>query len=118
MTYKDLVLMPSEKFIDWLDSNFFDVFSFDMDSLDEMLRAGNAMSELTNKYSYLASMVSYLKFVKRNTTNKEEKAELIDKESALTNALNTVHLQIKTISRMITIKQEINKELEMTDGRK
>ena len=57
---------------------------------------------------------SYIEDITGQTFNRLTVLELTDKKEIMQRALDTVKLQHQTLSRMITIKQEINHEIQMT----
>ena len=113
-----------------------DIYNFSPKELEEILRVGNfigfipqkvdtpesmdaianLLPSIVNKYSFLMSALSSLKVSIRSekrTGNKETAEDLIDKQTILSNAVDILKMQQKTLSRVITIKQMVNEEMKM-----
>lgn len=92
-----------------------------IDSIEDMKRAGKLLGKLANSYSYLMQLSSYAKLnvriARRDKKNKEKIEDAIDRKTIIDTFAETVGMQYKAISRMLTIKQQINEELKMTDGK-
>ena len=84
-------------------------------SVEAMTKAGTLLGELTNRYSYLTSLHMLVKAICRlyKKQSKELWDEMVAKRDALEDALKMTLQQYSAISRMISTKQEINKEINM-----
>ena len=79
-----------------------------------------SLVKLANQYSYLASVMSYIKVFLRRARedgNKDVVNLLVDKKDIIENALKTVSQKHAVLSRQITIKSDIMKELNMGSQR-
>lgn len=140
-TATEILVMPPKELIDWLNSEFKIELPMNLESIDHMKEAGQLLSKTINIYSYLMSMSSYAKIAVREKkresdklskelkankdklledelTIKANKAKLdyenmIDRKEAIENAADIANKQYNAISRMITVKKEINTELQM-----
>lgn len=86
------------------------------ETVDDLNIICNKMPNLVNKYSYLLAAESFLKAKNREAKrlgNKEELADIIDKSFIIHNAAEICKTKQKTLSRLVTIKQMINDEIQM-----
>lgn len=116
--YNDLYSISVENLIKWLDSRFYVSIPKGLESIDDMKTAGRLLGQLSNDYSYLAVLLSYAKaFVRaEKRKGKDFKAsyeDMIDKRDIIDEMTSVVKMQYQAISRMITVKQEIQEELNM-----
>jgi len=92
-----------------------------LETIEDLKNAGKLIGKLANTYSYLAQLSAYAKISVRNAKkkklSKEEIDDAIDRKAVIDTFTNTIEMQYKAISRILTIKQQINEELKMTDGR-
>jgi len=119
--YDKLLAMEPKELITWLDDNFNGVVMSDIQTLDELDAAKCMLSMLTNQYSYLASMTLFAKVAVRAEKRKgkefkEQAEDMIDRRDAIEDMAKIVLQQYNTVSRMITVKMEVNKELGMNMG--
>jgi len=77
--------------------------------------------KMGNSFPYLAYLSSLAKInvrqAKREKLKKEEIEDAIDRKEAISNITESVDKQYTALSRIITVKQQINEELKMTNGR-
>ena len=101
-----------------------DLYIFDIpetiETIEEMQSVGGMLSISNNQYSYLCVLSSYAKVKVRelkraNIKNSYEDA--IDRRDIIESITSAVKERARTLSRLITIKQEVNEELKMTEGR-
>lgn len=114
---QDIVKASPLDVADWVNSMFIDKIPLSADTIEELDTASRLMAKCTNQYSSLCGMMSFLKVYIRMAKNSGDKRlaeDLIDKRDCLQWAMESVKLRISTLSRMITVKQEINKELNMS----
>lgn len=87
-----------------------------IDDIESMEKAGIMLGDLTNKYSYLLSLLVVLKVYVRQAKKEKEKEkyeELIAKRDTIQDVADMVKQQYNAISRMISTKSEINREINM-----
>ena len=102
-----------------------DSFSYDLpeflDTPEDLRNAGRLLGELCAAYSYLIQLASYGKLLvrdlKRTKTDKATIDNAIDRRDVINNMAEIIKLQYNTVSRMVSIKQQINYELKMSDSR-
>ena len=83
-------------------------------SVDDMNSIAQMLTETTNSYSFLMQLASLAKLQCREISrhgSKAEKEDSIDKKEIVNNIVHAVEHRMKTLSRLITIKQEINREM-------
>lgn len=92
-----------------------------LDNPEDLRKAGVLLGELCSAYSYLVQLASFGKLLvrelKRKKAPKDEIDNAIDKRDIINNLSEIIKLQYNTVSRMVSIKQQINYELKMSDGR-
>lgn len=116
-TIKDIIKAPASDVIDWAIPEFFEPLTNTFDSTDDMVQISKDIIKLVNQYSYLAATLAALKVecrVAKNTKPKAEYEDMVDKKEVIQKALDAVKLKHSALSRMVTIKQEINKEINMS----
>lgn len=89
-------------------------------TIEDMQEAGAMLSKLINGYTFLSNLAEYAKILvreKKGKISKEEHQSLMGKRDVIVQAAETVKMQYSALSRMITVKQEINRELQMSDVR-
>ena len=79
-----------------------------IDTVEDMRMAGKLLSS----YAKLD-----VRTARRDKNNKQKVEDAIDRKNVIDTFGEAVGLKYKAISRMLTIKQQINEELKMTDGR-
>lgn len=118
MSFEELMSMDTESFFEWITYNFNTDMIDAVETEDDMRQASKMISRAIGNYSYLSSLLAYLKIKvrqeKRNK-NKEIYEDLIDKREVVQEMVDATKMLYNGISRMVTIKIEIDKEMNMTD---
>ncbi len=118
MNIQQIMICDIEDLAQWSLREYFTPIPEDVsiETIEGIQKISQMMVYYTNQYSFLASVLSYLKFhTRKSKQEKDGKSdELIDKKEIIQKALDTVKQKQSALSRMITIRQEINKELEYT----
>ena len=112
-----LTMKPTE-FLQWLNEQFIENIPLAFDTYEDLQKIGNQIGTITNRYAYIAAFLSYTKIQTRNLKRmgveyKAEYEDMMDRRDALQHTAETLKLQYQSMSRLITIRQEINKELNM-----
>lgn len=118
MNIQQIMICDIEDLAQWSLREYFTPIPEDVsiETIEGIQKISQMMVYYTNQYSFLASVLSYLKFYTRKSKQEKDgkSDELIDKKEIIQKALDTVKQKQSALSRMITIRQEINKELEYT----
>ena len=120
MTYDDILQMKPRELINWLEQEFIIQLPANLDTIENLQLAQEMFSKFGNQYAYLTMLFNYAKIslreMKRNKDlPKNEIDDMIDKKDAIEKTMSAVDKLKGDLSRMLTVKQEINKELGL-DG--
>jgi len=87
-----------------------------IDTIEEMVDAGKLMSTIANEYSFLMSALSSFKIMTKVLKENKDKdaSKMAMRRDSIESAVERLKFQYGAISRLITIKQQINYELKMT----
>lgn len=91
-----------------------------IDTIEDMAKIGKLMGMLTNNYSYLLAVLNTFKIWTKIAKASEDKVAYTNmamRRDSVEAIVSILQQQYNALSRLITIKQEINNELKMTDGR-
>ena len=138
---EELLIMKPIELTNWLNEEFKIELPDSLEDVEQMKEAGKLLSKTINTYSYLMSMASYAKIAvreKKRDSDKYSKAlkqnkdkeleedlialsnkakseyeDMVDRKESIENAADIANKQYQAISRMITVKKEINTELQM-----
>ena len=116
--YDSLLEMEPAVFSMWLKDQFVEDIPLAFDTYEDLQKIGNQIGTITNRYAYIAAFLSYTKVQARQlkrmgSTYKTAYEDMIDRRDALQHTADTLKLQYQSMSRLITIRQEINRELNM-----
>lgn len=117
---RNLLDMDIYELMEYIENEFFVILPNGLISTEDLEFAGKMLGTLTNSYSYLANQSEYAKIVVREQKGKipkEEYQTLMGKRDIIERGAETVKMQYQSLSRMITVKQEINHELRMSEVR-
>ena len=117
--YKDIYDFTPEELLVWLESKFYIKIPSSLESMFDMQEASRLISKLSNDYTYLTILASYSRIYVRNEKRKGKDfksiyEDMIDKKEIINDVASAVKQQYQAISRMVTIKKEINEELKLT----
>lgn len=113
------VLDPEELSFDLIEEYIHDI-PLSVETAEDMAWAGCLMGTLTNQYSYLTSAHNMFKIwtkMAKASGDKTEYENMAMRRDTIEVIAKILKQQYDSLSRLITIKQEINNELRMTDGR-
>lgn len=116
--YASILSMDTNELTEWLFDNFIKNIPCSIETVEDLNNAGMLLSELTNKYTYVESMAIYAKNAvreekRKGPENKSNYEDMIDRRDTLQEVARILNMQYQAVSRMITVKQEVNKELNM-----
>jgi hypothetical protein len=116
-TYEDISQMSPRDLAIWLNNNYLIEIPTTLETCEDLKKAGVLLGKLTNVYSYIISMTTFAKLSVREAKRKKLDKELIDdcmdRKNVLEDFANTLKLQYTAISRMITVKKQIDDEMKM-----
>jgi hypothetical protein len=93
---------------------FYVVIPERLDTPEDLRQANQLLSDLTNKYSYMSGIFIVLKAQVRTLGKKDAAySEMISKRDTVDGICSMIQQQYNALSRMITVKQEQNRELAM-----
>lgn len=111
-----LTLDPADLLV-WLNDNFLENIPTSVTNIEDLKRSGELLGKLTNIYSYLNSLSLFAKLkvreAKKDKTNKEEIDKAIDRRDIITSYAETIKCQYNAVSRMVTVKKQIDDEMRM-----
>ena len=114
-----LMLNPMDLANILTDTFLFDV-PFEIETEEELKEVGKMLALTSNQYSFLTSLLSYAKIQTREAKRlgiKITYEDAIDRKEIIQNITEAVKLRHKTLSRLITVKQERNSEIFMSERR-
>ena len=117
ISYLNVLSMKPKELAIWLEENYACDIPTIIETLDDLKNAGILLGKLTNIYSFIMSMATFAKLSvrdsKRAGLTKDEINDCIDRRDILDNYAATVKMQYTAISRMITVKKQIDEEMKM-----
>lgn len=119
-SYLEVLEMDPDVLNDWL-LTFLVELPTSIETVEDMQLSSKLLSRLASSYAYLNSLGVYAKNAvrrekKKGKENKEIYEALIDRQNAIDSACDSVKMLYNCLSRLITIKQEINKEINMSNS--
>lgn len=120
-TIKEILNEDPNKLLELFQEEYNFIIPETFENVEDLKQAGKMMGKLANAYSYMAQLSAYAKIAvrtaKKNKKTKDEIDDAVDRKAVIDTFVETISMQYKAISRILTIKQQINEELKMTDGR-
>ncbi len=119
-TYQEVLVMEPDDLEDWLLEFVLDIPT-SVETIEDMQLASKLLSKLASNYAYLNSLAVYAKNAVRREKkigkdNKDVYEALIDRQNAIDTTCDSVKMLYNCLSRLVTIKQEINKEINMSSS--
>lgn len=115
--FENILTLEPEDLLQWLNDNFLEDVPTSVSTVDELKTAGVSLGKLTNIYSYLVSLSLYAKLkvreVKKNKENKEIIDKAVDRKEIINSYADIIKCQYTAISRMVTVKKQIDEEIKM-----
>ena len=125
----DIIHLEPMSLVKYLSDNF----TVDLSSLENGIKEPNdyyiaqkLMYRINSYYSYMLTLQSYAKLelrkaqrinsAEKNAENKRIHEDMTDRCFCIDNFVTLLKKQSETVSRMITAKQEANKEINMNTG--
>lgn len=118
-SYQEVLIMDPDALEDWLSEYTIEIPTA-IETIEDMQLASRLLSRLASSYVYLNSLGVYAKNAvrrekKKGKENKEVYEALIDRQNAIDTTTESVKMLYNCLSRLITIKQEINREINMSN---
>ncbi len=124
MDYANVLGSEPYDFFGWLVKEFSTEIPKEIVTIEEMNEAQALLLELASKFSYLSELASYAKIATRELKrvldsdktpeNRRAYEDMVDKKEAVQNFAEIMKSKYAAVSRAVTIKTEINKELGMS----
>lgn len=117
MHTNNILNMNSSELLHWLNENCSVNIPERVENTEDLKASGELIGKITGYYSFLMSIYLNAKIevraAKRNKLPKEEIDEYIDRRDILKEYTDMLKLQYTSISRMITVKKQVDEELKM-----
>ena len=119
-TYQEVLIMDPDELENWLVEFVIDIPT-SIETVEDMQLASILLSRLASSYAYLNSLAVYAKNAvrrekKKGKDNKDVYEALIDRQNAIDTTCDSVKMLYSCLSRLVTIKQEINKEIKISNA--
>lgn len=112
-----ILAMQPEALAIWLDKNFLDTIPTGIETTDDLRRAGELLGKLANIYSYIMSITTFAKLAvreaKRRGDSKDDINDCIARRDVLDSFTEVIKTQYNAVSRMITVKKQVDEEIKM-----
>lgn len=117
----DLLKKTPTELLEYMYYNYSIPVPASVETVEEMESAGKLLSVFTNNYSFLCYMALLADTETRNLRKTGARKFSIDdsiaKKKILEKYAELMKQSYSAVSRMITIKQQVNQELHMSDSR-
>lgn len=115
--FENILTLEPEDLLRWLHENFLEDVPTSISTIDELKAAGVSLGRLTNIYSYLVSLSLFAKLkvreVKKNKESKEIIDKAVDRKEIINSYADVIKCQYTAVSRMVTVKKQIDEEIKM-----
>ena len=115
--FDNILNMEPASLLLWLNKNFLEDIPTTLETTQDLKKAGELLGRLTNIYSYLISMSLFAKLkvreAKKNKIEKDEIDKCVDRKEIISQFAETIKCQYNAISRMVTVKKQIDDEMKM-----
>lgn len=117
-TTKELFNLQIDELISYLNKLSKIELPKQVETIDDLQFASRALGKLGPLYSWFVNMEMLANITKKQhkKTNKEKYEEAMMKENIFSSYAKQVNIMYNTVSRMVTIKQQINQELRMLNS--
>ena len=115
----DLLKMEPFELLNFVQSRFSFDIPEEIDSIESMQYVNEVIAKTANGYAFLMGMANAADIYKKALpadTPKKVKEEAILRQNIFKSYAESVKLTGKAVSRMFSVKQQIDEELKMTDG--
>ena len=115
--YETILNMNPLELIRYLHEEFNVELPTRLISTEDMEQASELLLRFAAQYAYLAELLSYAKVavrVAKREYPKEEWENMVDRKEAIERRLDIVKQQYAAISRAVTVKTDVNREMSMS----
>ena len=111
---KEILSMPTLKFVEWLENRFSYETPPRMETTDDINRGLDMLRVYTGVIEYLKELETYAKVYSREAKRKgkEFKAEyedMVDRREAISNKIDSIKLSYQTVNKCVTVAIEQRK---------
>lgn len=120
LTPETMKQMDPEELNKELVHEYVEMIPVEVTSIEDMQKAGKLLGILTNNYSYMLATLNTFKIWVKITKANEDKKEyekMVMRRDTVEAIVDILKQQYNAVSRLISVKQEINNELRMTEGK-
>ena len=120
LTPETMKKMDPEELNKELVHEYVEMIPVEVTSIEDMQKAGKLLGILTNNYSYMLATLNTFKIWVKITKANEDKKEyekMVMRRDTVEAIVDILKQQYNAVSRLISVKQEINNELRMTEGK-
>ena len=101
----------------WLAKNYLFQIPVSINTVDDLKIAGELLGRLTNSYSYINTASTFanmaVRDAKRKKLDKQNIDDCISRRDLLETFADTIKAQYNAVSRMITVKKQMDDEMRM-----
>ena len=115
--FENILSLDPEDLLQWWNSNFLEDIPIAINNVEDLKNAGVLLGKLTNIYSYLVSLSMFAKLkvreAKKDKENKENIDKAVDRKEIINSYADVIKCQYNAVSRMVTVKKQIDEEMKM-----
>ena len=105
----------------WLHARYLFVLPTSVETVEDLRQANELLSKLTNTFAYIESVRTFASIYVREGKKKKLDKEIIDdrisRRDVLDTFANMLKAQYNAMSRMITVKKQIDEEMNMYNSK-
>lgn len=109
--------MKPEALAVWLNQNYLEQIPISLETVEELKAAGTLLGKLANTYSFVKSIGMFANLAVRDSKRKKLDKAIIDENISRRDVLDTfadtIKIQYNAVSRMITVKKQVDDEMRM-----
>ena len=118
ITYEKMLEMSASELTDILAEYIYTPIPVAITSPDDMLKAGEILAEITNKYSYFMAVLMRMKIrvreLRKDGSKKQEYDEMMGRRDSVEACTQILKQYYAGLSRMVSTRQEALKEINMS----
>ena len=123
--YKYLSSMDPFELLYYIEEGFLKEIPEQVDTIEDMVLVQKLFPEITNAYSYINAALAHVKLltrklkgikdIEKTDESKKNYDDMVSRRDVLETASDILKQQYSALSRAITVRQEINREINMGD---